>query len=105
MERRLLVVLAVTFLVVILSQTIFKKYLPQPPAQPQQTAQTAPVANVSAPPTTPATVVPNAAKQAGSESETVVENDLYRVTFTNRGAQVKSWILKKFDADQGGPLD
>ena len=35
----------------------------------------------------------------------MVENDLYRITFTNRGAQVKSWILKKFDADRGGPLD
>jgi len=36
----------------------------------------------------------------------VVENDLYRITFTNKGAQVKSWILKKFDNDaQNGPLD
>ena len=35
-----------------------------------------------------------------------MENDLYRITFTNRGAQVKSWILKKFDNDaQNGPLD
>ena len=45
-------------------------------------------------------------KQATGETETVVENDLYRITFTNRGAQVKSWILKKFDNDaQNGPLD
>lgn len=45
-------------------------------------------------------------KQASSESETVIESDLYRVTFTNRGAQVKSWILKKFDNDaENGPLD
>ena len=36
----------------------------------------------------------------------MIESDLYRVTFTNRGAQVKSWILKKFDNDaQNGPLD
>jgi YidC/Oxa1 family membrane protein insertase len=35
----------------------------------------------------------------------VVENDLYRITFTNRGAQVKSWILKKYDDDSGRPLD
>ncbi len=45
-------------------------------------------------------------KQAASETETVIENDLYRITFTNRGAQVKSWILKKFDNDeQNGLLD
>ena len=36
----------------------------------------------------------------------MIENDLYKITFTNRGAQVKSWILKKFDNDaQNGPLD
>ena len=41
-----------------------------------------------------------------AKTETVIENDLYRITFTNRGAQVKSWILKKFDNDaQNGPLD
>ncbi len=31
---------------------------------------------------------------------------MYRITFTNRGAQVKSWILKKFDNEtENGPLD
>ena len=44
--------------------------------------------------------------QAAAETETVIENDLYRITFTNRGAQVKSWILKKFDNEaQNGLLD
>ena len=40
--------------------------------------------------------------QAASESTTVVENDLYRITFTNRGGLVKSWILKKYKDDKGG---
>ena len=44
-------------------------------------------------------------KQAASETETVIENDLYRITFTNRGAQVKSWVLKKFDDEKRQPLD
>jgi YidC/Oxa1 family membrane protein insertase len=44
-------------------------------------------------------------KQAESEAEIVVENDLYRITFTNRGAQAKSWVLKKFQDDQAKPLD
>ena len=105
MERKLLLVFALTFLVIIISQPLLKKYMPPPAApQPQQTAQAVPAANPPAPPP-PITVVPNASKQAVSESETVVENDLYRITFTNRGAQVKSWVLKKFDSDQGGPLD
>ena len=42
---------------------------------------------------------------ASAESETVVENDLYKITFTNRGAQVKSWILKKYRDDKGNPLE
>ncbi len=45
------------------------------------------------------------AKQAAAETETVIENDLYRITFTNRGAQVKSWILKKFKDEHGHPLE
>jgi len=53
-------------------------------------------------------VVPPAAgtRRASSETETVIDSDLYRITFTNRGAQVKSWILKKFNNEaQNGPLD
>ena len=36
---------------------------------------------------------------------TVVENDLYRITFSNRGAQVTSWVLKQFKDVDGHPLD
>ncbi len=35
----------------------------------------------------------------------MVENRLYKIVFTNRGAQVKSWILKKYKDDDGHPLD
>ena len=35
----------------------------------------------------------------------MVENDLYRIVFTNRGAQAKSWMLKKYKDDKGQPLD
>ena len=49
--------------------------------------------------------VPASSKQAASESETVVNNSLYRISFTNRGAQVKHWALKKFQDDLGKPLD
>lgn len=43
--------------------------------------------------------------QASTQSTTVVENELYRITFSNRGAQVTSWILKKFTDASGKPLD
>jgi len=89
--------------------------MPQAPATPQK--QSAPEQAAAAPSTT-ATPAPPASgvsasapaatpgKQASSETETIIENDLYKITFTNRGAQVKSWILKKFDNDaQNGPLE
>jgi YidC/Oxa1 family membrane protein insertase len=112
-ERRLLLVFLLTFVVLIIFQPLLKKYLPQPPApQPQSQpapapAQSAPAASIPPAPATaaaaPATTV---TKQASSEAETVIENDLYRIVFTNRGGQVKSWVLKKFDNDtQNGQLD
>jgi YidC/Oxa1 family membrane protein insertase len=112
MERRLLLVFALTFLVIMLFQFIPKKYLPQTPTPAPQTqgqAQTARqvAANNQVQASQPAVPVLNsgATKQATAESETVVENDLYRITFTNRGAQVKSWVLKKFTDDKEQPLD
>ncbi len=109
-ERRLLLIFLVTFVAMILFEPLLKKYLPQPPTAQQhsqtetQPEQAPPAPSEPAAPTMAA--LTGATKQASSESETVIESDLYRITFTNRGAQVKSWILKKFDNDaQNGPLD
>jgi YidC/Oxa1 family membrane protein insertase len=51
----------------------------------------------------PSSTVP--AVQAAAESTTTVENELYKITFTNRGAQVSSWILKKYKDADGKPLN
>jgi YidC/Oxa1 family membrane protein insertase len=71
---------------------------PSTPA-PVQQASPAPVTAAAKP------SAPVGGKKAASESQIVVENDVYRITFSNRGAQVKSWILKKFQDDHGHPLD
>ena len=42
---------------------------------------------------------------AAAESTTTVENDVYRIVFTNRGGQVKQWILKNYQDSAGKPLD
>jgi YidC/Oxa1 family membrane protein insertase len=113
-ERRLLLVFLLTFIVLIFSQPLLKKYFPQPAAPRQQTqnqpapTQAAPASIAPAPQAAASAAKPSStvSKQASAETETVIENDLYRITFTNRGAQVKSWILKKFDNDtQNGRLD
>ena len=110
-EKRLLLVFVLTFVVLIIFQPLLKKYMPQPPAPPapkqpvaEQQSAAPPAIAASVPvATAPAAV---ASKQAAAETETVIENDLYRITFTNRGAQVKSWILKKFDNEtQNGRQD
>jgi len=106
MEHRLLLVFALTFVVILLFQPLLKKYLPEPAAtQKQPPAQKAevPAGLASTQPSGSAPLV--ATKQASAQTETVLENGLYRITFTNRGAQVKSWILKKYDDDHGMPLD
>jgi len=106
-----MLVFLLTFIVMLGFQPLLKKYFPSPVAPVQQPSQAAPprtAAPVMAASAAPAATLPAnvASKQAASESETVIENDLYRITFTNRGAQVKSWILKKFDNDaQNGRLD
>jgi YidC/Oxa1 family membrane protein insertase len=115
MERRLLLTFALTFLVILLFQPILKKYLPQSTTQPaEHQAQTQNPPPPAPAPSAPAEVAsphkraaerPATAKQASAESTIVVENDLYKITFTNRGAQVKSWILKKFNDEKGQPLE
>ena len=116
MERRFLLVFLLMAVVIFGSQLFLKKYAPQQPpstARPNQPIQTppaqsgpaTPVPAQPARPQKPLSTEPTGSKQASSESETVIENDFYRVTFTNRGAQVKSWILKKYSDDQGRPLD
>jgi YidC/Oxa1 family membrane protein insertase len=106
-ERQFFIYMILAFLMVLLFQGIFFK---QPPAK---APENPPVASKPPTPTTPAAPAPTktqpapapASKQAASEAEIVVENDLYRVTFTNRGAQVKSWLLKKYQDEKGQPLD
>ncbi len=106
MERRLLLVFALTFLVIILFQPLLKKYLPQSAAPaPEAPAAVQPAAQTGA--AAPQIPIPAAGsgKQASAEAETIVENDLYRVTFTNRGGLVKSWVLKTYFDEHGKPLE
>lgn len=57
----------------------------------------------SAPPASQSAHTPSIA--AASETDTTVENELYKIVLTNRGAQVKHWILKKYFDVSGQPLD
>ena len=106
----MLPVMVAVFALLLVSQFFLYKNKPAAPASPKLAtadsatqAATATAAAVSPEPAAAPGAVP--AKTAAAETETVVENDLYRVVFTNRGAQAKSWVLKKFKDDRGRPLD
>ena len=119
-ERRLLLVFALTFLVIMLFQPLLKKFGPQPPPTKSESATgVRPAAEQAVAPTpgpgtslaptgkgqSPVTTQAMAAMQSATESETVIENDVYRIVFTNRGGRVKSWVLKKYTDDRGMPLE
>jgi YidC/Oxa1 family membrane protein insertase len=110
-DSRTLLIFSIIFVLIFLGLQYFgpkKKTQPETPAE---------VASTSAPralPLTPATAMtagPASTKSAAeavvaaSETSTVVENELYRITFSNRGGQATSWILKKYKDDAGKPLD
>ena len=94
----------------------FQYFKPPTPATPPQQAQTAQqTSGATSGPATAQAAASGAAQPAAAgavpavvaaaETQTIVENELYRITFTNRGAMVKSWILKKYKDSQGHPLD
>ena len=62
-------------------------------------SQAPPAAGAAQPP------APTPAVTAALETETTVENEQYKIVFTNRGAQVRQWILKKYTDSAGKPLD
>jgi YidC/Oxa1 family membrane protein insertase len=62
------------------------------------TADTATASTSGSAPGTPAV-------QAASVMPLTVENSLYKITFSNRGGEVTSWILKKYKNEEGKPLD
>jgi YidC/Oxa1 family membrane protein insertase len=123
-DSRSFLVFSLVFVVMLLALQYFKPKKPETPAaQPQQ--QTAPanaganpaaaaaVSGDTGPATTAAPATSNRKGGAASSSAVIstaeqtvtVENENYRIVFTNRGAQVKSWVLKKYTDDQGKPLD
>ena len=118
-----MIVFALTFLVIMLFQPILKKYGPQPPA-PAKTENAAAQQNAAKEGAAPgsqfsvlgsqqanasgasvAQVGTPTTQMASNESETTIENDVYRIVFTNRGGRVKSWVLKKYTDDKDGQLE
>ena len=117
-DKQFLLYLFFAFIMVLMFEALFQKPQPkkseaeQKQEQPQKAGNATQTPNLAAATNTttknnakPAAPAPVATQQASAESEITVEDDLYRITLTNRGAQVKSWVLKKYQDEQGKPLD
>jgi YidC/Oxa1 family membrane protein insertase len=106
LQKNLLVAFALMGLVLFLSQYLYKPAGRQPqdrtPA-PAKTETPASVATPSAPPA-PAPVAEGRVA-ASDESAVTIETDLYRIVFSNRGAVVRSWVLKQYKDSAGKPLE
>ena len=76
-------------------------------SQPEQaaTAGGAPIASSAKPETEAPSEASANAVSAGAEQDQIIDTELYHVVFTNRGATVKSWTLKKFKDNAGMPLE
>ncbi len=111
MQGRMLIAFVLVFGVIFATPYFYK--ILAPPAPPKQAVtefQKKPDASTNAvAPAAPAPVAPAAVPAgtvAGSREESsVIDTDLYHVIFSNRGAVVRSWSLKKFKDAAGKPLE
>jgi YidC/Oxa1 family membrane protein insertase len=109
-DSRTLLIFSIVFVLIFLGLQYFAPKKQTQPATPAQVASTS-APNVPMTPSSPVKVGSDSAKVATdaivapAETTTVVENELYRITFSNRGGQAVSWILKKYKDDAGKPLD
>src|SRR5215203_284459 len=107
MEKRVLIAVVLSFLVLYGYQAMF----PPPPEQaqkPVQASKAATAPNASAPaPSNPAPGQPAPSTAPGEVAarDLVVENTDVRAVFTTRGAVLKSWQLKKYRDDHGQPYE
>jgi YidC/Oxa1 family membrane protein insertase len=106
MERRVLIAVLLSFLVLYGYQALF----PTPPdadTKPVQASKgaTAPNASASAPSNPAPAPQPQAVPASQPAQEVVVENDDVRGVFSTRGAVLTSWKLKKYRDDHGQPYE
>ena len=124
MERRVLIAITLSFLVLFL----FQRFVMPPPAPPRTSLNVtagqpprAPVAPGPAPSPTPQAPSPQVRRAGAGECNTGRTSDdgwrcerprdrrrdhaRCRAVFSNRGAKIVHWILKEFRNDAGEPLD
>jgi YidC/Oxa1 family membrane protein insertase len=112
MEKRLILAIVLSFLVLALWQMVFMKNKPQ--VEPQVQAETpvqaaepsSPPASTEPPAEAPSVKAPLFEEaKAEAERQVVVETSLYDAVWSNRGASLRSWKLKEHLNEQKEGLD
>ena len=110
LEKRLPIALALMMGVLLASQYFFKPAPGPKPATPvadhaAAKLATKPAPTASAQNVAQASAAPPAGQvSAAAEVTTEVKTDLYEIVFTNKGAAIKSWVLKRYKDNAGKPL-
>jgi YidC/Oxa1 family membrane protein insertase len=113
-DFRSLILFTFLALAVLLVYQYFKMPEPNQPAQQNQQAQQQRATHASQSTAAPggkssssslAAMAPAASVSAAAETTTTLENEKFRITFSNKGAQVQHWILKNYTDSTGKPLD
>jgi YidC/Oxa1 family membrane protein insertase len=110
-EMRILLAFALSFVILILSRPLLVRQAPpdeasgQPPAglADSESAEASPA--MSGEPEPAPAAVPSEPISGGTEERITVDSKLYRVVLSTRGGVVKSWTLKNYEDQQGGPLE
>jgi YidC/Oxa1 family membrane protein insertase len=77
----------------------------QTQTQQTQTQTAAPAAPPTSAQAAPKTLAQTPAVTANLESQIEVENEVFKVVLSNRGALIRNWILKQYNDSSGKPLD
>jgi YidC/Oxa1 family membrane protein insertase len=115
MERRLLIAILLTFLVL----TVYQWMLPKPPPTPAQTAPStatgsgptsagpAPASGQTGPPSAAVPPLPavDTILADSAEKTIAVDNGVVHALFSNRGGVLISWQLAKYHDNAGHPVD
>ena len=108
MELRLLAAFLLMGAVMFLTPYFMKNQAPAPAQKVAQSSQPpAAAAPGQAAETPQATAAEPAAPQTAQQSlpPLVIDTDLYRITLSNQGANVRSWQLKNYRGNDGKPLE
>ncbi len=115
MELRLLLAFLLMGAVMFVTPYLFKSSTPPGAKKAPDTAATSPTAPPAAAETAPAQPVQEVAAAKGAPTSPptpeqalpplIIDTDLFRIQFSNQGANVRSWLLKKYKGNDGKLLD